>query len=52
MPVHEIDSTPDPKYSKIYPVPPETFRMLATFKITSLGEVQLFNLPVSLIPIN
>ena len=50
LPVHEILSTPGPKYSTMAPVPPLTVRMPATFKMTSLGEVHLFILPVSLTP--
>ena len=50
LPVHEMLSTPGPKYSTMAPVPPLTVRMPATFKMTSLGEVHLFNLPVSLTP--
>ena len=52
FPVHERDSAPSPKYSSIYPVPPLTVKIPATFKITSLAEAQPFNLPVSFIPIN
>lgn len=40
IPVHESDSTPGPKYSRIAPVPPFTVNIPATFKITSFGEVQ------------
>jgi hypothetical protein len=36
---------PGPKYSTMAPVPPLTVRMSATFKMTSLGEVQPFSLP-------
>lgn len=50
LPVHEMLSTPGPKYSTMAPVPPLTVRMPATFKMTSLGEVHLFILPVSLTP--
>lgn len=51
LPVQEIESTPSPKYSTMAPVPPLTVRMPATFKITSLGEVQSCSFPVSLTPI-
>ena len=33
-------------------MPPFTDKIPATFKMTSLGEVQPFNLPVNLTPIN
>ena len=52
LPVHDIDSAPSPKYSIIAPVPPLTVRIPATFKITSLGAVHPFNLPVSLTPMS
>src|SRR5690606_29406106 len=52
LPVQDIASAPSPKYSTIQPVPPLTVRIPATFKITSLGAVQPFNLPVNLTPIN
>ena len=52
FPVHERDSAPSPKYSTIQPVPPFTVKIPATFRITSLAEVQPFNLPVSFTPIN
>lgn len=42
---------PGPWYSTIAPVPPFTVRMPATFKITSLGEVQPESEPVSFTPI-
>lgn len=45
IPVQEIESTPGPKYSTMAPVPPLTVNIPATFKITSLGEVQPDNLP-------
>lgn len=51
MPVHEIASTPGPKYSMIAPVPPLTVRMPATFRMTSFGEVQPFSWPVNFTPI-
>lgn len=35
MPVHEIESTPGPKYSTMAPVPPLTVSTPATFKMTS-----------------
>ena len=52
LPVQDIAIAPSPKYSTIAPVPPLTVRIPATFKITSLGDVQPFNLPVSLTPIS
>lgn len=51
IPVQEIESTPGPKYSTMAPVPPLTVRIPATFRMTSLGEVQPLNLPVSFTPI-
>ncbi len=51
IPVHEIESTPSPKYSTIAPVPPFTVKIPASFKITSFGEVQPLSLPVSFTPI-
>lgn len=50
-PVQEMESTPGPWYSTIAPVPPFTVRIPATFKITSLGEVQPESEPVSFTPI-
>ena len=52
FPVQDKDSAPSPKYSTIHPVPPLTVKISATFRITSLADVQPFNFPVSLIPIN
>lgn len=46
-----MESTPGPWYSTMAPVPPFTVRMPATFKITSLGEVQPERVPVSFTPI-
>jgi hypothetical protein len=43
LPVHEIDSTPGPKYSIIAPVPPLTVKIPANLRITSLGDVQPLN---------
>lgn len=51
LPVQEMESTPGPWYSMMAPVPPFTVRMPATFRITSLGEVQPDSLPVSFTPI-
>mmetsp|Transcript_20803 Transcript_20803/g.64509 ORF Transcript_20803/g.64509 Transcript_20803/m.64509 type:complete len:213 (+) Transcript_20803:1377-2015(+) len=51
IPVAEMDSTPSPKYSTMAPVPPDTVRMSATLRMTSLGEVQPPSAPVSLTPI-
>lgn len=50
-PVQEMESTPGPWYSTMAPVPPFTVRMPATFKMTSLGEVQPDRVPVSFTPI-
>src|SRR5690606_37952115 len=52
LPVHDMDVATSPKYSTMQPVPPFTVRIPATFKMTSLGAVQPFSLPVNLIPIN
>lgn len=46
-----MESTPGPWYSTMAPVPPFTVRMPATFKMTSLGEVQPDRVPVSFTPI-
>lgn len=46
-----MESTPGPWYSTMAPVPPFTVRMPATFKITSLGDVQPDREPVSFTPI-
>lgn len=35
-PVHEMESTPGPKYSTIAPVPPFTVRIPATFRMISM----------------
>ena len=51
FPVQLIDSVPEPKYSTIAFVPPETVNCSATFRMISFGEVHPFNLPVSLTPI-
>lgn len=51
MPVHEMESTPGPKYSTIAPVPPLTVRMPATLRMMSLGDVHPESLPVSFTPI-
>lgn len=50
-PVQEMESTPGPWYSTMAPVPPFTVRIPATFRITSLGEVQPEREPVSFTPI-
>ena len=52
LPVQLMLVAPSPKYSTIAPVPPLTVKIPATFKITSLGAVQPFNLPVNLIPMS
>ena len=52
LPVHDKEIAPSPKYSTIAPVPPFTVRISATLRITSLAEVQPFNFPVNLTPIN
>ena len=46
VPVHEIESTPGPKYSMMAPVPPLTVKIPASFKMTSLGAVHPLNFPV------
>ena len=51
FPVQERAFAPGPKYSITDPVPPFTVRIPATFRITSLADVQPFNLPVNLTPI-
>lgn len=51
MPVQEMVSTPEPKYSTMAPVPPFTVRMPATLQMMSLGEFHLASLPVSFTPI-
>ena len=51
LPVHEIESTPGPKYSTIAPVPPLTVNIPATFKMISLGDVQPLSFPVNFTPI-
>jgi hypothetical protein len=49
--VHEIDSTPGPKYSIIAPVPPLTVKIPANLRITSFGAVHPLNCPVNRTPI-
>ena len=51
LPVQEMVSTPEPKYSTMAPVPPFTVRMPATLQMMSLGEFHLASLPVSFTPI-
>mmetsp|Transcript_33676 Transcript_33676/g.82632 ORF Transcript_33676/g.82632 Transcript_33676/m.82632 type:complete len:486 (+) Transcript_33676:505-1962(+) len=51
-PVAEIESTPGPKYSTMWPVPPDTVRMPATRRMTSLGDDQPPSLPVRRTPIS
>lgn len=51
IPVHEMESTPGPKYSTMAPVPPLTVRIPATLRITSFGEVHPLRDPVNLTPI-
>ena len=43
---------PGPKYSTMAPVPPETVRISATFKMTSLGAAQPSSWPVRRTPIS
>jgi hypothetical protein len=43
LPVHEIDSTPGPKYSIIAPVPPLTVKIPANLRITSFDDVHPLN---------
>ncbi len=52
FPVPDRFKAPSPKYSTTAPVPPFTVRISATFRITSFEEVQPFNFPVNLTPIN
>mmetsp|Transcript_1449 Transcript_1449/g.4938 ORF Transcript_1449/g.4938 Transcript_1449/m.4938 type:complete len:213 (-) Transcript_1449:3041-3679(-) len=51
IPVALIVSTPSPKYSIMAPVPPDTVRMSATFRMISLGDVQFDSDPVRFTPI-
>mmetsp|Transcript_7907 Transcript_7907/g.29629 ORF Transcript_7907/g.29629 Transcript_7907/m.29629 type:complete len:213 (-) Transcript_7907:2865-3503(-) len=51
IPVALIVSTPSPKYSIMAPVPPDTVRMSATFRMMSLGDVQFDSVPVRFTPI-
>ena len=46
-----MESTPGPWYSTMAPVPPFTVRIPATFRMTSLGDVQPERVPVSFTPI-
>ena len=48
--VHDSDSAPGPKYSMILLVPPTTVSRPASFRITSLPEVQPESFPVSFTP--
>ena len=52
FPVQDNLFAPSPKYSTIASVPPFTVRIPATFKITSLADVQPLNSPVNFTPIN
>ncbi len=49
--MHEIDSTPGPKYSIIAPVPPLTVKIPANLRITSFDDVHPLNWPVNRTPI-
>mmetsp|Transcript_14423 Transcript_14423/g.61881 ORF Transcript_14423/g.61881 Transcript_14423/m.61881 type:complete len:213 (+) Transcript_14423:1281-1919(+) len=51
MPVALMVSTPSPKYSMMAPVPPETVKISATFRMMSLGEVQCDRRPLRFTPI-
>ena len=51
FPVALIERVPGPKYSTMLPVPPLTVKMPASLRITSFGEAQPLNSPVSLTPI-
>ena len=51
LPVQLMADVPGPKYSTMAPVPPRTVRMSATFRITSLGDVQPERAPVRRTPI-
>eukprot|EP00835_Amoeboradix_gromovi_P006417 NODE_749_length_4582_cov_0.475797.p3 type:complete len:110 gc:universal NODE_749_length_4582_cov_0.475797:2234-1905(-) len=50
MPVADKVSTPGPKYSTIWPVPPLTVRISANLHITSLDAPQPLSLPLNLTP--
>ena len=49
--MHEIESTPGPKYSTMAPVPPCTVSTPATLRITSFDDVHPFIFPVNFTPI-
>ena len=51
LPVQLIVSVPSPKYSIIFPVPPFTVKIPASFRIISFGDDQSLKCPVSLTPI-
>ena len=50
LPVADKVLQPSPKYSMTQFVPPLVERMPATLRITSFGDAQPFNFPVSLMP--
>src|SRR4051794_11871336 len=52
LPVVEIDSVPDPKYSTMAPVPPLTVSTSATLRMTSLGDVQPLIDPLRFTPMS
>ena len=51
LPVQLMLSVPSPKYSIIFPVPPLTVKIPASFSITSFADAQLLNFPVNFTPI-
>ena len=52
LPVALMAAAPGPKYSTILLVPPLTVSRPQMERITSLGDVHPFNLPVSLTPMS
>ena len=52
LPVALMEEVPGPKYSTMAFVPPDTVRMPASFRMTSLGAVQPVSAPVSRTPMS
>ena len=50
LPVQDMLATPDPRYSMMLFVPPDTVSSPASFRITSFGAVQPLISPVSTTP--
>ncbi|CAB4896062.1 unannotated protein [freshwater metagenome] len=50
LPVAEMVSAPEPKYSTMAPVPPSTVSTRATSRMTSFGDDQPLSVPVSFTP--